>query len=92
MIIDIKNTSEFKSKTPIWILLKWERNDIEPIVSVIQTGAHERTTAKIRLKPAIIKIKPLIDEIINAITWFLVRVERQDVSAKKAPAINQLPM
>ena len=91
-IIDTKNISEFKSNTPIWILLKWERKDIEPIVSVIQTGAQDRTADKIKLKPAIIKTKPLIDEIINAITWFLVRVERQEVRAKKAPAINQLPI
>jgi len=31
-----------------------------------------------------------MDEIIKAITWFFVRVERQEVKAKNAPAINQL--
>ena len=65
---------------------------MEPIVSVIQIGAHDLTADKIKLKPAIIKIKPLIDEIINAITWFFVSVDKHEVKAKNAPAINQLPI
>ncbi len=36
IIIEIKNTSVLKSKTPICILLKCDRNDIELIVSVIK--------------------------------------------------------
>ena len=85
-----ENIKVDKSKTPIWTLLKCDRKDIDPIVSVIQIGAQDLTVDKTRLKPAIIKTNPLIDETIKAITWFFVRVERQEVKAKNAPAINQL--
>ena len=88
----MKKMRVLKSKTPIWILLKWDRKDIEPIVSVTQVGVHDLTDDKTRLKPAIIKTNPLIEEIINAITWFLVSADKQEVRAKKAPAINQLPI
>ena len=57
--------------------------DIDPIVSVIQIGAQDLTVDKTRLKPAIININPLMDEIIKAITWFFVRVERQEVKVIK---------
>ena len=91
IIIEIKKTRVLKSKTPICILLKCDKNDIELIVSVIQFGDHDLTADKTRLKPAIISTKPLMDDIINAMTWFLVSADRQEVRAKKAPAINQLP-
>ena len=90
IIIETKNIKVDKSKTPIWTLLKCDKKDIDPIVSVIQIGAQDLTVDKTRLKPAIININPLMDEIIKAITWFFVRVERQEVKAKNAPAINQL--
>ena len=90
IIIETKNIKVDESKTPICTLLKCDRKDIDPIVSVIQIGAQDLTEDKTRLKPAIIKINPLMDEIIKAITWFFVRVDRQEVRAKKAPAINQL--
>ena len=90
IIIETKNIKVDKSKTPIWTLLKCDKKDIDPIVSVIQIGAQDLTEDKTRLKPAIININPLMDEIIKAITWFFVRVERQEVKAKNAPAINQL--
>ena len=92
IIIETKKMRVLKSKTPIWILLKWDRKDIEPIVSVTQVGVHDLTDDKTRLKPAIIKTNPLIEEIINEITWFLVSADKQEVRAKKAPAINQLPI
>ena len=87
----MKNTKVLKSKTPIWILVKCDKNDIELIVSVIQFGDHDLTADKTRLKPAMISIKPLIDDIMKAMTWFFVSIDRQEVRAKKAPAINQLP-
>jgi hypothetical protein len=61
------------------------------MVSVIHIGAQERTADKTSPNPAITRINPLIEDIIKAITWFLVSVDKHDVKAKKAPAINQLP-
>ena len=80
-----------KSKTPIRILLKWDRKDIEPIVSVTQVGVHDLTDDKTRLKPAIIKTNPLIEEIINAITWFLVSADKQEVRAKRRQPLTNSP-
>ena len=80
-----------RSKTPNWILLKWERKDNEVIVSVTHIGAQDLTLDKIKPKPAITKIKQLIVDIINAITWFFVNVDKHEERAKKHPAISQLP-
>ena len=89
--METKNIKVVKSNTPYWILLKWERKDNDPIASVTQTGAQDLTLDKINPNPAITIIKQLIVDIMNAITWFLVKVERHEVSDKKEPAINQLP-
>ena len=90
--METKNIKVVKSNTPYWILLKWERKDNDPIASVTQIGAQDLTLDKINPNPAITIIKQLIVDIMNAITWFLVKVDRQDVRDKKHPAINQLPI
>jgi len=91
-IIETKNNNVEKSNTPIWIRLKCERKDIDLMVSVSHIGAQDLTADKTSPNPAITKINPLIEDIIKAITWFLVSVDKQDVKARKAPAINQLPI
>ena len=51
--METKNINVVKSKTPYWILLKWERKDNEPMDSVNQIGAQDLTLDKINPKPAI---------------------------------------
>ena len=91
MIIEIKKIKVVKSRTPYWILLKWDKKEKDWITSVNHKGAHDLTLANTSPNPAITIIKQLIVETIKAITWFFVNIERQEVKDKKHPAINQLP-
>ena len=68
IIMETKNINVVKSKTPYWILLKWEGKDNEPMDSVNQIGAQDLTLDKINPKPAITIIKQLIVDTMNAIT------------------------
>ena len=52
------------------------------MVSVSHIGAQDLTADKTSPNPAITKINPLIEDIIKAITWFLVSVDKHIVCTK----------
>src|SRR5215475_13673506 len=91
-ISDTKNTIDGSSSTPSVMCWKWTKNDIERTASMTKAGAHWRTTAMTRSKPAMTNRKLTAVAAMKARTWLLVRAEIAAASARNAPAISQEPI
>src|ERR1700728_1344011 len=87
-IKDTKKMMEGSSSTPSVMRWKFPRNDIDRTASTITGGAHERTAARTRSKPAITNRKLNAVAPMNASTWLLVSAEMAAARERKEPAIT----
>src|SRR6516162_5124330 len=91
-IKDTKKTIEGSSRTPSVMRWKLPRNDIDRTASMITGGAHERTAANTRSKPAITNRKLTAVAPMKASTWLFDRAEMAAASARNEPAVSQEPI
>src|SRR5579871_1231252 len=91
-ISDTKKTIDGSSSTPSVMCWKWTKNDIERTASTMKPGAHWRTIAMTRSKPAMTNRKLTAVAAMKASTWLFVSAEIAAASARNAPAISHEPI
>ena len=80
------------SITPLVTAVKWVRKLSEAIVSTSRSGAQSRKKLSTSSRPAMVNRKHTVALMMKAMTWFLVNAEMHDPIARKAPAMNRLPI